>query len=208
MIPINDPRIEKYLMGLAAENDFSLLEMEKVAKQKGFPIVDRLVGRLLHLLTKIKNPELVVELGSGFGYSAYWFVRAMRRGKIVLTDYEESNIGYAQEMFRTEGLTERADFHVGDAFAIAQQYRDIDILFIDVDKHQYLDAILTLKPHLAKDALVIADNALWYGKVADSERDLDTLGIRTFNQHMFNDPDFFSTIIPLRDGVLVAQRVS
>lgn len=207
MIPVNDPRIDKYLMGLVDDADPLVQEMERVARGKGFPIVDRLVGRLLYLLTRIKKPKLVVELGSGFGYSAYWFASALTGGKVVLTDYDESNIDYAKEVFQDAGFMGRAEFHVGDAFALAQQYHDIDILFLDIDKHQYVDAITVMKPRLADEALVIADNTLWYGKVADSDRDLDTLGIRAFNQHMFGDRDFFSTIIPLRDGVLVAQKI-
>lgn len=207
MIPVNDPRIEKYLKSLAVEDDLPLQEMEWIAKQKEFPIVDRLVGRFLHLLTRVKKPRLVVELGSGFGYSAYWFARAMNRGKVVLTEYDEANIGYARAVFQDAGLSKRAEFLVGDALLLARDYRDIDILFIDIEKHQYVDAITALKPNLAKDALVIADNSLWYGKVAGRNRDRDTVGIRAFNERMFSDPDFFSTIIPLRDGVLVAQKI-
>lgn len=207
MIPVTDPRIEKYLLTLLPDDDLLLQDMERVARQKGFPIIDRLVGRFISLLVRIKNPKLVVELGSGFGYSAYWFAQSMARGKVVLIDYDESNIEYARGIFQGSVLKPQAEFHVGDALTIGQQYHDIDILFIDIDKHQYLDAVAAMKPHLAKDALVIADNTLWYGKVADRENDLDTMGIRAFNQQMFRDRDFFSTIIPLRDGVLVSQKI-
>lgn len=207
MIPVTDPRIEKYLLSLLPDDDPLLREMERIAREKGFPIIDRLVGRFISLLVRIKKPQLVVELGSGFGYSAYWFARAMNRGKVVLIDYDESNIDYARGIFEGSALAPQAEFHVGDALIVGQQYHDIDILFIDIDKYQYLDAVAAMKPHLAKDALVIADNTLWYGKVADRENDLDTMGIRAFNQQMFRDRDFFSTIIPLRDGVLVSQKI-
>jgi predicted O-methyltransferase YrrM len=208
MLPITDPRIEKYLMRLALDEDAQLREMERIAKQKNFPIVDRLVGRLLFLLTRMKNPKLVVELGSGFGYSAYWFARAMSRGKVVLTDHSAENIGYAQAVFKDAGMTQRAVFHTGDAVKIARQYRNIDILFVDIDKHQYAEAVQAVRPHLAKDALIIADNTLWYGKVAGRHRDRDTEGIRRFNDMMFSSADFFSCIVPLRDGVLLSQRLS
>ncbi|WP_243688670.1 hypothetical protein [Geotalea toluenoxydans] len=62
MIEITDPRIDKYIMGLAPESDSLLLEMEKKAKASGFPIVDPLVGRLLYLLTRLKQPALIVEM--------------------------------------------------------------------------------------------------------------------------------------------------
>ncbi len=82
------------------------------------------------------------------------------------------------------------------------------MLFIDIDKHQYIDAVTTLMPNLGKNALVIADNSLWYGKVTGRKRDRDTLGIKRFNEFMFACGDFFTTILPLRDGVLVAYKLS
>ena len=93
MIEITDPRIDSYLMEIAPEADEFISEMEAKAKATDFPIVDRLVGRLLYLLTRLKQPMLIVEMGSGFGYSSYWFAKALSiRGKLVLIDEEEANI--------------------------------------------------------------------------------------------------------------------
>ncbi|MBT1074951.1 O-methyltransferase [Geobacter grbiciae] len=209
MIPITDPRIEEYLMGLAPEDNPSLLAMESRAKALGFPIVDRLVGRFLYILTRLKQPRLVVELGSGFGYSAWWFARAISiTGKVVMTDYSPTNIAYAKEKFQESGLIDRLEFRVGDALEIGREYHDIDILFIDLDKHQYREAMEAMIPHLAPHALVIADNVLWYGKVVEGEDDPETRGIRDFNDFMTGRKDFFTSILPLRDGVMVAYRLS
>ncbi|CAG0990161.1 O-methyltransferase [Geobacter sp.] len=209
MIPITDPRIEEYLMGLAPEEEPALLEMERRAKELAFPIVDRLVGRLLYLLTRLRQPRLVVELGSGFGYSAWWFARAISiTGKVVMTDYSPTNIAYARATFQHTGLVDRLDFRVGNALEIGREYRDIDILFIDLDKHQYREAMEVMIPCLAPHALVIADNALWYGKVVEGVDDPETRGIREFNDFMAGRKDFFTTILPLRDGVMVSYRLS
>ncbi|WP_246551740.1 O-methyltransferase [Geobacter hydrogenophilus] len=209
MIPITDPRIEEYLMGLAPEDNPSLLAMESRAKALGFPIVDRLVGRFLYILTRLKQPRLVVELGSGFGYSAWWFARAISiTGKVVMTDYSPTNIAYAKEMFQESGLIDRVEFRVGDALKIGRDYRDIDILFIDLDKHQYREALEAMIPHLAPHALVIADNALWHGKVVEGEDDPETRGIREFNDFLTGRKDFFTSILPLRDGVMLSYRLS
>lgn len=205
---ITHPKIEKYLMGLSTEDDRHILEMERIAKANDFPIVDRLVGRLLFVLTKLRKPNLIVELGSGFGYSAYWFSKALERGKVVLTEYDKENLDYAKRTFRESGLIRKAEFRVGNAIEMARGYRNIDILFIDIDKHQYLEAVKTLLPHLSRNALVIADNTLWYGRVAGRKKDRDTMGIKSFNDFMFASEDFFTTIVPLRDGVLVAYKVS
>ena len=207
MTAITDPKINEYLMRLSEEDDRHVLEMERIAREKGFPIVDRLVGRLLFILTRLKSPKLIVELGSGFGYSAYWFAKALDRGRIVLTDYSEDNMSYAKRLFRETGLIRKAEFRTGNALEIAREYKNIDILFIDIDKHQYPDAVRALMPNLNRNALIIADNTLWYGRVAGKNRDRETLGIKRFNEYLFNDPDFMTVIVPLRDGVLVAYKL-
>ena len=208
MIQITDPRIDAYLMQLQPENAPMLLAMEEKAAQMRFPIIDRLVGRLLQQLTLLKRPQLVVELGSGFGYSAWWFARALGKGaKVVLTEYAEKNIAYAEQMLQAEGLADRAEFRTGNALEIGQEYDNIDILFIDIDKYQYPAAIETMLPRLAPNALVIADNTLWYGRVVEAESDKDSAAVRRFNEFMFSRRDFFTTIMPLRDGVLLGYRL-
>src|SRR6516165_9541697 len=157
MITITDPRIESYLMNMAHEEDPHFAAMEEKAEETGLPIVGRMVGRFLYLLTRLKQPALIVELGSGFGYSGYWFARALSlRGKVVLTDYSEENIAYARRVLSETGLAERAECRVGDALQIGREYENVDILFIDIDKHQYMEAIEAMLPRLAKNALVVA----------------------------------------------------
>jgi predicted O-methyltransferase YrrM len=210
MITITDPRIETYLMNMIPEVDPQLTAMEEKANEIMLPIVGRQVGRFLYLLTRLRKPTLVVELGSGFGYSAYWIARALSiRGKVVLTDYSEKNIAYARKVLHDTGLSDRAEFRVGDALQTGREYEKIDLLFIDIDKCQYLEAIEVMLPRLAENALVIADNSLWHGKVAeDGTQDNETEAIIRFNDFMFGHNDFFTTIVPLRDGVLLAYKLS
>jgi predicted O-methyltransferase YrrM len=147
-------------------------------------------------------------MGSGFGYSAYWFARAISiGGRVVLTDLSTENIEYAKLSFHEAGLGHRAEFRVGDALKIGREYDEIDILFLDLDKHLYLKALEIMLPALAKNALVIADNALWYGSVLEQDDDLETQGIKAFNEYMFTRSDFFTTIVPVRDGVMIAYRL-
>ena len=210
MIPVTDPRLEAYMLELTPESDPAILEMEKKARETGVPIVSRPVGRFLSLMTYLKQPNLVVELGSGFGYSAYWFARAMRdRGKVVLTDYSERHMEYARRVFDEAGLSCRAEFRVGDALQIGREYGTIDLLFIDLDKYLYPEAIRVMLPNLAKNAVVIADNALWRGAVVEGgEGKKDAAAIREFNEFMCGHEDFFATIVPVGDGVLLASKIS
>ena len=209
MIAITDPRVEAYLKNISPEEDLILKAMEEKAITMGFPIVERLVGRFLYLVTRLKQPALVVELGSGFGYSAYWFARALSLGgKVVLTDYSDENLAYARAAFHDAGLADRAEFRAGDAISIGREYKGIDLLFIDLDKQFYPEAIEAMLPNLAKHALVMADNTLWHGQVAEEGApDRDTEAIRRFNQFMFRHEGFFSSIVPLRDGVLLAYKL-
>ncbi|WP_297455262.1 methyltransferase domain-containing protein, partial [Persephonella sp.] len=117
-----NPKLEEYLKNLSVEDDPIVLEMEEYAKEKDFPIIGREGGRLLYLLTRLKNPKLVVEIGSGFGYSAYWFTKGLKNGKVVLIDYQEKNINLAKEFFSKAGLLDKAEFRVGDAIEIGQEY--------------------------------------------------------------------------------------
>ncbi len=203
---ITNPKIEEYIKSLPAEKDFVLEEMEELGHKLNFPIVDKLVGRFLYLITKLKNPKLVVEVGSGFGYSAYWFAKAINQGKVVLTEYREENINLAKNFFEKGNLTEKAEFRVGDGIEIASGYKNIDILFLDLEKRRYKEAVEKLIPNLNSNALIIADNVLWHGKVVEKEVDNQTKAVKEFNEFMFKLPDFFSVIIPLRDGILISMK--
>jgi predicted O-methyltransferase YrrM len=203
---ITNPDIEKYLISLSKENDPVLEEMENLGHQLNFPIVDKLVGRFLYLITKLKNPELIVELGSGFGYSGYWFAKALKKGKVVLTEYKEENINLAKEFFKKGNLLGKAEFHLGDGIEIASSYKNIDILFLDLEKRRYIEAVKKLLPNLSENALIIADNVLWHGKVVEDVSDNQTTAIKRFNNFMFELSGFFTTIIPLRDGILISYK--
>jgi predicted O-methyltransferase YrrM len=119
---------------------------------------------------------------------------------VVLTDYS-SSIWLTPKIFSKAGLSERTEFRVGDALRIGGEYENIDLLFIDIDKYQYLEAIMVMLPKLAENALVIADNALWHGTVAEENSEFkDSGAVRQFNEFMFSHGDFFTSIVPLRDG--------
>lgn len=203
---ITNPYIENYIRNLTNVEDKVLLEMEELGHKLNFPIVDRLVGKFIYLITKIKNPKLIVELGSGFGYSGFWFAKALIDGKVVLSDYKEENINKAKEFFKKGNLLEKAEFHIGDALEIANQYKNIDILFIDHEKSRYLEAIKTLENNLSENALVIADNILWNGKVLEQNLDNQTKKIKEFTKYMFENKKFETCIVPIRDGILLAMK--
>ena len=201
---ITNPEIEEYLKSLTQIDDPVLLKMEELGYRLNFPIVDRLVGNFLYIFTKIKKPKLIVELGSGFGYSAYWFAKALENGKVVLNDYREENIEKAKKFFKEGNLTQKAIFEIGDAVENAKKYKNIDILFLDHEKIRYLEAVKQLEENLSENGVVIADNVLWHGKVIEEKKDEKTEKILEFNEYMHKN--FETSILPIRDGLLIAIK--
>ncbi|EIC28862.1 O-methyltransferase [Methylomicrobium album] len=211
-VPV-DPAIENYLRGLLGRTDTPILQdMESLAVQRSFPIVGRLVGVFLESLARSIGAESVFEFGSGYGYSAYWFARAVgSEGRIVCTDGDPLNRFQAEHFLKVAGLWERIDFHTGFAQDIfTRTHEPFDICYNDVDKGDYPEVWRLAKDRIRSGGLYIADNVLWHGRVAmDEYTDVVpgwTEAILEHNALIFGDPDFDAYINPIRDGVLVARK--
>lgn len=205
--------IEQYLLSLTSSTDHPVLTvMEKLAQEQNFPIVGRLVGIFLQNLAQAINAQRVFEFGSGYGYSAYWFAKAVAKsGQVICTDGNPNNQNQAQRYLTEAGLWERIDFHTGMAQTIFKQTDGLfDICYNDVDKGDYPEVWLLAKERIRPGGLYIADNVLWHGRVAlDEFEDVVpgwTEAIREHNTLIFNDPEFDAFINPTRDGVIVARR--
>ena len=191
-----------------------LLEMEAYADERDFPIVGRNVGVTLELLARSVQAERIMELGSGFGYSAFWHARAVGPvGEVHLTDGDPENEIRAAEFLKRAGLADRVQFHVGDAVTELGQLDDeFDVIFNDVDKHGYPAAWQAACERIRRGGLYVCDNVLWYGRVAvpdpDDSRPGWTEAVLEHNRLVAEDERYLSTIIPTRDGVMVAIRVA
>ena len=211
------PAIDSYLKQLAQVDDEPvLLEMEKLAEDNGFPIVGRLCGQLLELLARSIGAKRIFEMGSGYGYSAYWFSRAVGPdGELHLTDTDENNQRQALEFLSRAKLAGPVDYHVDGALeAFDATPGDFDIVYCDIDKHGYPDAWERAKTRIRVGGLFICDNMLWSGRVTGDPaapadvREGWTEAIHATNQAIMADPNYRSIIVPLRDGVIVALRIS
>jgi predicted O-methyltransferase YrrM len=149
-----------------------------------------------------------MELGSGFGYSAYWFARAVgAQGEVHCTDGDADNAAKAESYLARAGLWDRITYHVGDAVEqMATVEGDFDIVYDDIDKHGYPAAWLAARDRIRVGGLYICDNVLWSGRVLDADPDRDTAAILEHNRLIAQDERFVSTIVPTRDGVVVAVR--
>lgn len=208
-----DPEIQKYLLTLTKRTDHPVLsEMEALAREKEFPIVGRLVGIFLETMAKIVNARRVFEFGSGYGYSAYWFARAVgSEGQVICSDGEPSIRDLAEGFLKHADLWDNIDFQVGFAQTIFRGTEGtFDTCYNDVDKGDYPEIWRMARDRINPGGLYIADNVLWHGRVA-IENPIDivpgwTEAILEHNRMIFRDPDFDAFINPTRDGVIVARK--
>jgi len=207
-VEILNSEINNYLHSLIPDRDPVLEEMERIGKEKGFPIIGPLVGRLLCQLALLTQARTVFELGSGYGYSAIWFSKGMRPGgRIICTDGEKENARQAAAFFERAGI-KNVDYRVGDALSMLEREPGpFDIILNDIDKHEYPEAFKKALPKLRKGGLLITDNTLWYGKVVMGDKERSTLGILEFNRLAYRSTEVFSTLVPLRDGVTVSIKL-
>lgn len=196
------PPIQGYLESLTPDARPPAGAMEAEADRRDFPIVGPRVGRLLMLVARMLQPERIVELGSGFGYSALWFGRGCASAEIHLTDHDEENLEEAREYLAEAPTPGRYRYHAGDALASAADIEGpVDCYFLDIDKDAYPEALGFVEERLEPGGWLIADNVLWDGNVADEGIDDEwTRAVRRFNRRLA-DPPWETSIVPLRDGV-------
>lgn len=206
-----DEAVSKYMRGLCDRfDDPVLLEMEKVAEEKGFPIVGRTVGVLLETFARAIDAKRVIELGSGYGYSGVWFARAVGEdGEVVLTDGDAENAKSAEDYLSRVGVWKRCKFMVGDALeSLSKTKGEFDVVYCDIDKGDYPRAFQEAKERIRIGGLYMCDNVLWSGRVAANDDDAWTEAIREHNRLIYADENFLPVIVPIRDGVVVALRIS
>jgi caffeoyl-CoA O-methyltransferase len=150
-------------------------------------------------------------MGSAIGYSTIWLARAAGpKAEVFYTDGNRENAKRAQESFRRAGVAKRIRVQTGDALALVRKAAGkFDFIFIDVDKHQYPDAMRAALPRLKRGGLLVTDNTLWSGKAARpaAADDKNTLGVQEFNRLVYASKELYPVLMPLRDGVTVAQKL-
>ncbi len=213
ILPVVHPEIESYMRTLVSlTDDPALLEMEAFAKQQNFPIVNRLTGIFLATQAKMIQARRVFEFGSGYGYSAYWFAKAVgAEGQVICSDINPANRVVAERYLAGTGFWQRLNFQIGKAQDIFLSTEGMfDICYNDVDKEAYPEIWQMAKHRIRPGGLYIADNVLWSGRVI-TQNDVGaisgaTKAIIKHNQMIFDDAEFETFINPTRDGVLVARK--
>ena len=204
-----DP-IGDYIAGLFAREDDVLVTLREEADRHGLPPISISPdeGRLLQVLLAAVGARRVLEVGTLGGYSAIWMARALPDdGSLVTIELDPAHAAFARRFVARARLDARVDIRVGRALDVLASLdgEQFDAMFIDADKEPlstYLEWGLRL---VRRGGLIVADNALWGGKVLDERIEDDaTRAIRAFNVRLAADPRLVSIVVPTHDGVAVA----
>jgi caffeoyl-CoA O-methyltransferase len=202
--------VEEYIYGLLPERDAVISEMEDYAAQNRIPIIGPAVARMLALFVQVSGAKRIFEMGSAIGYSTIWLARAAGpKGKVIYTDGDAEKASRAKNYFRRAGVAKRIEVRVGNALELLKKSPGkFDLIFNDVDKHQYPDALHAALPKLKTGGLFITDNTLWSGKAARpaGPDDINTLGVQELNRLVYASKELYPVLIPLRDGVTVCRK--
>jgi predicted O-methyltransferase YrrM len=211
----------RFLRGVAPDHDEIQAEMATYADEHGFPIIGPEAGGVLRLLARLTEAGAVFEFGSGYGYSALWFLKGMAAdGRVVLTEHDPAELEMAREFLDRAGYADRATFEAGDALdAVERHDGPFDLVLIDHQKSRYAEAFAAVRGKVAPGGVVVADNVL-RGPVdvealtartvegADLPAgDSGTRGIADYLDAVRSDEAFETVVLPVGNGLAVSTRV-
>ncbi len=204
--------VEAYLARLAVAGPQLpevFADMHAEASRRNFPIVGPEVGRFFMQLAAIRRPGRVLELGSGFGYSAICWALGAPGAEVHLTEYKQSNLDLAAEYAERAGVAKQLVMNPGDAFRSAAGIEGtFDLIFVDIDKSDYPRAIDLAEERLPAGGILIFDNMLWHGAVGrpETEWDRDTEAVVETAQRLWGSDRWLCSLLPIRDGAAMALR--
>jgi predicted O-methyltransferase YrrM len=213
-----DDRDLKFIRAVGPDPTPVQREMEDRAREDGFPILGPELGGMVTIFARMVGAERVFEFGSGFGYSASWFLRGLpETGHVVLTEIDPDEAELGREYVDRMGDLDRVTYEVGDALDAIERYDGpFDVVLVDHQKDRYVDAFEAVREKVPRGGLVIADNIVAgpadfddvFAGVVESETGFDerTRGLVDYVEHVRSAPDFISTVVPVRSGLALSYR--
>ncbi len=204
-------QISSYLDGLVPARPPEMQAMEAYAAETGFNIIGPATGQMCYQLTRIIRARRVFELGSGYGYSTAWFARAVQEnggGEVYHVVWDEELSRRARRHLAALGYEGLIKSRVSEAVqALRETPGPFDVIFNDIDKEGYPQSVPVIAEKLRPGGLLIVDNLLWHGQVLDPDDHMaSTEGVRELTRVLTTDPKWVTSIVPIRDGVLVAYK--
>ena len=206
--------IIEYLLKNTSDEPELLQELRRETNLKcinSIMISGELQGRLLSLISKIKKPKHILEIGTFTGYSALCLAEGLKKGGEIHTiDKNEELLQIQNKYFKKSNYRDNIFQYTMDASIMLEKMnKKFDIIFLDADKKNYVNYLNYIPNILNKNGILIADNVLWYGKVLGkiSETDIETKAINQFNKKLKNSKQFQTIILPLRDGISISIKL-
>lgn len=208
---ISYAKVQEYLIRLVPRREPEMVLMERYAARSGFPIIGPAAGHYCYQVARQICARSVFELGSGYGYSTAWFARAVKEnggGLVHHTVWDDKLSQKARVHLARLGFAHMIQFHIAEAVeTLSQQAGEFDLIFCDIDKTGYPDALPVIKRKLRSGGALIIDNMLWSGRIFDAaNRSAETEAVRRFTATITTDPDWLVTLIPIRDGLILAHK--
>jgi len=203
--------LEQYLSEHYWSEDDLLREVRADIEQRGPAIqVSAEAGRLLALLVRAAGATRILEVGTLFGYSGIWMARELASGGHMDTiEIEKMHADAAEHWFERAGLADRVTVHRGAGLdVLATLPGPYDVAFIDADKNGYPEYVRQSLERLRPGGIVIADNAIRRGRIAQAGGGVDMEGIRTMHDLLGGDANLVATTVPVGDGLAIAVKRS
>ena len=210
-----DPELLAYCEAHTSTEDALLKKITRETQAKVLMprmLSGHLQGKVLELLVKMLQPKTILEIGTYTGYSGICLARGLKSdGKLITLDINDELETMVRGFFEESGLAHQIDYRLGNAREIIPTLEEsFDLVFIDADKYYYQEYYDLVIDKMSPGGIILADNVLWSGKILVEEGkkiDKDTQAILDFNRKVQEDPRVENTILPIRDGILMARKL-
>lgn len=209
---ITEKYIEKYIKGTIPDSSNILQTLEQYAKEHHIPIIQPEVAQFIRVILNIKKPKNILEIGTAIGYSAIVMAETIDDVKIITIERREDMIDIAKGNIRKAGYENRIEIMGGDAEDVLPCIDgEFDMIFLDAAKGQYMDFLNLCLDKLNNDGVIISDNVLYKGMVANDDlvvRRKKTIvkRMRQYLDYISKDKKFTSCVLPLGDGVALTYK--
>ena len=186
-----------------------ILDETRATHPKAHMLSGEVQGQFLSMLSCLKKPMRILEIGTFTGYSALCLAKGLDvNGKLYTIENRTDDAHTADRYFKQSKYAHQIELLIGDAKEIIPTLPyAFDLVFIDADKTGYIDYYEMIVPMLAKGGVIIADNVLFHGEVlAETISGKNAIAIHAFNEHVNNDPRTTQVLLTVRDGMLLIQK--
>jgi len=198
-----------YLDRLLPPREALLAEMEAWSAAHDVPSSDPEVGKLLSILARSRGARRILEVGTAIGYGTLCLARGAPEARILTIDPDPERREQARGFLARAGVLERVELIDGEALQVLPRLEGpFDLVYVDALKQEYRRYLDLALPKMALGGLIVVDNVLWKGRVAEppAERDRDADAIRAFNGYLMIHPQLEAVVLPLGDGVGLAVK--